>query len=346
MGKILNTLAGKLTLARDLSPEGREINYKGRIRQAMGVVSQNMTKLVLLNIFLVIACVPMIVLFGYYMQVQENAILAEMNFSSGIGIGYGIVDNTPEATAAIYDFRLKLFGASLIPCLLLVGLFASGVYYCCRNMLWGAQVKIWKHFFRGIKMHWYKFLLSFAWLGILATGFTCSLIMILKNTAIYGAANAGWWVLTIFIGIVALLSAMYMLIGQGMYVCYRFKMKDYIKNTSILVMVLVVPTLFVTAVFAGFIALSFVSLIGMFMLIYMALLGVSVYVVLNIAYSQYVCDNMIGYLYQEDVKAKQKEQERLARERNQAKKKQAQQQISKNRKSSKKKKKNGTYSKN
>lgn len=326
MGKVLNTLAGKLTLQRDLSPEGREINYKGRIREAMQVVSQNMTKLVLLNLFMVVACVPIIVLFGYYMQVQESSILAGYQFSSGIGIGYGIVDNTVEATAAIYDFRLKLFGASLLPCLLLVGLFASGVYYCCRNMLWGAQVKIWKHFFRGIKMHWYKFMLSFAWLGILATGFTCSLIMILKETAIYGAANAGWWVLVVFIGILSLLSVMYMLIGQGMYVLYRFKMKDNIKNTCVLVLMMIVPTLFVTGVFAGFVALSFVSLIGMFMLIYMALLGMSVYVLLNLAYSQYVCDNLIGYLYQEDVKAKQKEQERLARERNQAKKKQSQKQ--------------------
>lgn len=326
MGKVLNNLAGKLVLQRDLSPEGREINYKGRIREAMGVVSQNMTKLVLLNIFMLIACIPLIVLFGYYMQVQENAILSSMNFSSGIGIGYGIADDTLKATEAIYDFRLKLFGISLFPCFILIGLFASGVYYCCRNMLWGAQVKIWKHFFRGIKMHWYKFVLSFAWLGALASGFTCSLIMILKETALYGGANAGWWVLTVFIGIVAFLSAMYMLIGQGMYVCYRYKMKDYIKNTCILAIIMFIPTLFVTAVFSGFVALSFVSLIGIMLLIYFALLGLSVYVVLNLAFSQYVCDNMIGYLYEEDVKAKRKEQERLARERNQAKKKQSQQQ--------------------
>lgn len=326
MGKVLNNLAGKLVLQRDLSPEGREINYKGRIREAMSVVSQNMTKLVLLNIFMIIACIPLIVLFGYYMQVQESSILSGFNFSSGIGIGYGIADNTMEATEAIYNFRLKLFGISLLPCFLLVGIFASGVYYCCRNMLWGAQVKILKHFFRGIKMHWYKFLLSFAWLGILATGFTCTLIMILKDTALYGGANAGWWVLIVFIGIVALLSAMYMLVGQGMYVCYRYKMKDYVKNTCILTMIMIVPTLFVTAVFAGFVALSFVSMIGLFLLIYFALLGISVYVVLNISFSQYVCDNMIGYLYQEDVKAKKREQERLAKERNQAKKKQSQQQ--------------------
>lgn len=326
MGKLLNNMAGKLVLQRDLSPEGREINYKGRIREATGVISQNMTKLVLLNIFMVIACIPLIVLFGYYMQVQESAILGSMNFSSGIGIGYGIVDNTAEATEAIYNFRLKLFGISLLPCLMLVGLFASGVYYCCRNMLWGAQVKILKHFFRGIKMHWYKFVLSFAWLGVLATGFTCSLIMILKETALYGGANAGWWILTIFIGIVAFLSAMYMMVGQGMYVCYRYKMKDYIKNTIILTIIMFVPALFVVALFAGFVALSFVSIIGLFLLIYFAMLGLSVYAVYNLAFSQYVCDNMIGYLYQENEKAKKKEQERAARERNLAKKKQNQKQ--------------------
>ncbi len=92
-------------------------------------------------------------------------------------------------------------------------------------MLWQTKVKLFKHFFRGIKNNWYKFMLSFAWLGALATGFACSLIIILKETALNGGANAGWWVLTIFIGILALLSALYMMVGQGMYVTYKFKMK-------------------------------------------------------------------------------------------------------------------------
>lgn len=301
----------------------------------MVVISQNMSKLVLLNLLILIACIPMIVLYGYYMQAHQSVIVQDMTFSSGIGIGYGIVDNTPLATQKIYDFRMLLFGTSLLPCLMFVGIFVSGLYYCCRNMIWGAQVKIRKHFFRGIKNNWYKFLLSFTWLGILATGFACSLIYILKHNALYGSANAGMWILMILIAIIAFLSAMYMMIGHGMYVGYRFKLKEYINNTSILLIIMFVPTLLVTAFFVGVMALSFINFVGLMILIVMALIGFSVFAVFSLSYSQYVTDNMIGFLYQEDIKRQKKEQERLAKQRNQEKKKKAQQA---NFKSSKKKK--------
>jgi len=318
----VNKLANNLILKRDLSPEGREINYKGRIRQVMHVISANMTKLVLLNLIMVLACAPMIVLFGYYMRAHQSDIIAGLNFSSGIGVGFGVSDDSLAAIERIYDFRLKLFGFSLLPCSLLAGLFASGLYYCCRNLLCGANVKIFKHFFRGIKAHWYKFMLSFAWLGVLATGFACSLIMLLKETALYGHANAGWWVLVIVIGLIALLSALYMMIGNGMYVCYKYKMKEYIVNTASLVLLMIVPTILITVFLSGVMALSFINMVAIFILVFMALIGFSALAMFNLAFSQYVCDNMIGYMYEEELKVKQKEQEKLAKQKNQAKKKQ------------------------
>ncbi|MDE6614139.1 MAG: hypothetical protein K2K24_01380, partial [Clostridia bacterium] len=213
-----NKLVDNLVIARDLSPEGREILYKGRIREAIRAISANMSKMVLLNLIMLVACIPLIVMVVYYQKTQEASILSGMNFSTGIGIGFGVQDDTISAISQIYDLRLKVYGLTIFPTCLLFGVFASGLYYCCRNMLWNTNVKIHKHFFRGIKAHWYKFLMSFAWLGALATGFACGLIMILKETAVDGQANAIWWVLVVFIGIIALASAMYMLVGNGMYV--------------------------------------------------------------------------------------------------------------------------------
>lgn len=320
---VTNKLAENLALSRDLSPEGRPILYKGRIRQAMQVISVNMTKLVLLNLIMVLACAPLIVMVFYYQRMQELNILSGLNFSTGIGIGLGVQDDTVSALSQIYDVRLKVYGITLFPTCILFGLFASGLYYCCRNMLWGAKVKIWKHFFRGIKVHWYKYVLSFAWLGALASGFACSLIMILKETAVQGSANPAWYVLTVVIGIIALASAMYMIIGNGMYVCYRFKMKEYIKNTCCVALMTIVPTLIVVLFFSGLMALSFVNLLNIFILIIMAMIGFSVFAVFSLAFSQYVCDNTIGYMYEEQLKIKKKEQEKLAKAKNQAKKKQA-----------------------
>ncbi|MBD5086624.1 MAG: hypothetical protein HDT32_04620 [Clostridiales bacterium] len=332
-----NKLVENLVVERDLSPEGRDVLYKGRIRQAMQVMSTNMTKLVLLNLIMLVACVPMIVMVMYYLTKQESNILAGMNFSTGIGIGFGVQDDTISAISQIYDARLKVYGIMIFPTCLLFGLFASGLYYCCRNMLWQTNVKVWKHFFRGIKNNWYKFILSFAWLGALATGFACSLIMILKETAVNGQASALWWVLVVVFGIIALASAMYMLVGNGMYVCYRFKMKEYIKNTSSLVLLTFVPTLMVTVFFSGVMALSFAGqLIRVLILIVMVMIGFSAYAVFSLAFSQYVTDNTIGYMYEEQIKIKRKEQEKQAKAKNQAKKKQ--QAMAQNGSSKKKKK--------
>ena len=322
----INNLAGKLVLKRDLSPEGRITNYKGRIRQAIQAISANMTKLVLLNLIMVIACAPLIATY-FWMRSKEMSAVAGMNFSTGIGVSAGlnmVQDNTVQAITEIYNIRLMGYGLSIFPTCLLVGLFASGLYYCCRNMLWGAGVKIYKHFFRGIKANWYKFMISFAWLGALATGFACSLIKVLKDTAVNGSANAGWWILMIFIGILALLSAVYMIVGQGMYVTYRYKMKEYIINTCCLTLIMIVPALIVTVFFAGVMALSFVKILGTFLLVVMALIGFSAFAMFNLSFSQYCSDSMIAYLYEEEEKAKIKEQEKQAKQRNKEKKKQAQ----------------------
>lgn len=319
----INNLANHLILKRDLSPEGRVTNYKGRIRQAIQAISQNLTKLVLLNLFMVIACAPMIVTY-FWMRAQEALAVAGLNFSTGIGVGFGITDDTLIAIERIYDIRLMGYGLAIFPTCLLAGLVASGLYYCCRNMIWGTKTKVFRHFFRGIKNNWYKFMLSFAWLGALATGFACSLIMVLKETALNGSANAGWWVLMIFIGILALLSALYMVVGQGMYVTYKYKMKEYIINTCCLTLILILPALIVTIFFAGIMALSFVSILGTFLLVVMVLIGFSAYAMFNIAFSQYFTDSFIAYMYEAEEKAKIKEQEKQAKQRNKEKKKLAQ----------------------
>lgn len=85
----------------------------------------------------------------------------------------------------------------------------------------------------------------------------------------------------------------------------------------------IVPTLIVVLFFSGLMALSFVNLLNVFILIIMAMIGFSVFAVFSLAFSQYVCDNTIGYMYEEQLKIKKKEQEKQAKAKNQAKKKQA-----------------------
>ena len=110
-----NNLSQKLTVKRDLSPEGRNFFYKGRIGEAMRVISENMLKIVILNLIMIVACVPLIVMVLYYQRQEEAAAIAGMNFSTGIGIGFGVRDDTVAALANIYDVRLKVYGLTIFP---------------------------------------------------------------------------------------------------------------------------------------------------------------------------------------------------------------------------------------
>lgn len=89
-------------------------------------------------------------------------------------------------------------------------------------------------------------------------------------------------------------------------------------------MIMIVPTVFVTLFFAGVMALSFVNILGIFILIMMVMIGFSAYAMFNVAFSQYVTDNMIAYLYEEQEKIKAKEIEKLNKQKNKEKKKQQQ----------------------
>ena len=124
----VNNLAKNLFLKETLSPEGRITNYKGRIRQAMAAISANMTKLVLLNLLMVVACAPLIATY-FVMRSQEAAAFAGLNFSTGIGVGFGVSDDTMLAIERIYDIRLRGYGLCDIS-----DLFARG-FVCVRAIL-------------------------------------------------------------------------------------------------------------------------------------------------------------------------------------------------------------------
>ena len=129
----VNNLAKKLVLKRDLSPEGRITNYKGRISQAMQAISQNLTKLVLLNLLMVVACAPMIATY-FWMRAKEGAAVEGLNFSTGIGVGFGVTDDTMLAIERIYDIRLMGYGLAIFPTCLLVDRGCNALAECNRGV--------------------------------------------------------------------------------------------------------------------------------------------------------------------------------------------------------------------
>ncbi len=324
----VQTLAGKLTLTPDLSPIDRDRNYKGRFKQVFSTISSHALQSLLINLMGALFWLPLFVLFLHIVpNVVEKGILAEYAFTGSLGIGYGATDQSVinEAIQRIYEARIMYSAAYIIPCVMFASIGMAGVYNCMRNMLWGVECKTLKHFFLGIKRHWYKFLIVFTVLGVIAMGFTVSILEIAMANAMGQAANAGWWVLAVFMGILALVASMYAIILVPMLVTYRYDAKWYknfaicLKNAGIIVCISPLQIMLVTIFVAAPMALNFITNAPLWIAAILAIYGIVFYVLISLAYSQFYGDNYIYYLYNrgqeeakkqqmKEVKAQQKQQ--------------------------------------
>ena len=313
----VQTLASKLTLTPDLSPVDRDRNYKGRIRQIFSTISSHALQTLLINLLGVLFWAPLVIVFMYVLpQIIENGILAGYSFTGSLGIGYGAtpIETINEAITKLYDARVLYSLALITPCVMFASIGMSGVYNCMRNLLWGVECKTFKHFFLGIKRHWYKFLIVYTCLGILATGFVVSLLKIQLAYAIGQAPNAGWWVLCIFSGLLGLLACLYSMILVPMLVTYKYDEKWYknfaicLKNSGIILCISPLQIFFVTVILAVPMIMCLFPQAKWWLVIILAIYGIVFYVLANIAYSQFYSDNYIYYLYnrgQEEVKKQQ-----------------------------------------
>ncbi len=316
-------LANKLELDKDLSPQGRDVEYKGRIKQVFSAYSHNLSKMVLTNLLVMICAIPLIALFFFYLPKLEKAAIAGMNFSGGLGIGYGVADDTIAGTVAIYATRQKMVLYALTPCILLIGLGVSGAYYCCRNALWGAKLNVFRTFFRGVAKSWWKFLISFAVLGLLATSFSWTVLEMMKGYASAGSANAGLWVGVIVNGLVIVAVCLFLMMFHPLVANYRFSYKATIKNAIILGLIMGPIGLIILVVMGLPMGLMFAGNFKWFAYVFLLLFGGSLYIILNEAFGQYVSDNFIQMLLVQKEREEIKEREKAMKQANKQKKQKA-----------------------
>lgn len=333
-------LLDRLELAPDLSPETRAYNYKGRIRQAFKAVSSKMGTSIAINFMLIIFAAPIIALFIIYLPSHIQGLInaAGLNFTSGIGIDFGVIDDTVQGIEILYNTSLKFILYYFTPSMLLLGLGMSGAFYCCRNLLWGTKCKVFIHFFRGIGKNWWKFLITFGYLGLLGTSLGSGLCILLRDMAIKGSCNAGIWVWVIFSCILALFSVVFCLFAMPTFVQYNLSFKGVIKNTLHIAPLLIVPTIFVLIGLSIPLLLSLIGFIKIFIYILFVALGLTYYVMFFLAFGQYANDSFVRSLYDLKMRNDQREQEKERKKTNQQKSK-AQKNIKQSPSYSKKKKK-------
>ena len=321
MSKITQQLASKIVLQRDLAPKS-ESAHGARSARMREVLSGNTAKMFTLNILTVLFALPMICVLIIWLPIEESGAVANLNFSANLGIGYGAVDQTLEGIAAIYNLRQLFILCTLTPGFMIMSIGISGAMHVLRNYMWGVDVKLLRHFGRGIAKHWYKFLPVFTVGGLLATSAGYSLIEVLKQNALYGSAGAGYYVWTVFSFIFCFFFAMFLFMYMPMSVSYKFKAKDLLKNCFTMGLIVFVTTLILVIIMGGIPLIAIANDIVMYLIYgFFLLFGFSLYMLIITAYGQYACENLIEAQLdvKEEQEAKRAEQERKAAVKQQAK---------------------------
>ena len=314
---VIQKLASNLTLAQDLSPDSRDREAKGRFKATFQLIGSKPGKTLLLSLIGSIFFLPLIILLGFVLPQEITQLQNAVNISGGLGFGYASTSQAVinDLVNQIFDLKQKYVLCYVAPSCLIAGLGLSGVYNVLRNMIWEAKSRLFRDFFMGIKRHWYKFMVCFLVIGVIATGFAYSVLELVQSYSTQVTPNAIWWVLTIVLGLLAIIVAMYFMVLIPMFITYKFdnsaakNISITMKNAGIIMLLSPIQTLFIVVLLAAPFALMFTSF-GVVWLVLFALYGVSLYVIAHIHYSQFLTDSYIAYLYNRNIEIEKKAKEK------------------------------------
>ena len=248
----------KLSVDKDKRTNSGEVEQHS-LKHAFAVFSDNLTKMLLMNVvYAFIFALPFLFCVFVWPMLMKNVIFGsgDYNFIGQLGIGYpGIVNTMTEGYVKLFSYYFRIYipvlSASVVP--MVFGL--SGLFHCMRGYMWGENVRPLKSFFRGIARLWKPFLVVAFALGALMCGVLYGgywHISLMKA----GSAFAGSWVLFVALILIVwvVVSILYFLLP--IFACYRFSLKDSLKNSSILFLILWPGALIAAAVTIGIFLLS------------------------------------------------------------------------------------------
>ena len=266
----------------------------GHFKYFFGTFSSNFKKVLVNNlIYSAIFALPLLFSIFVLPILVTNYVYSGKGFIGNFGIGFpNVADSFVEAVSYNqYINRILVF-----PCILastfiaFVGL--SGVFHCSRGYMWGEKVNV-KSFFRGIKKLWKPFMLVGAVFTVVLAGFLYG--MDYHSTLVKtGSATVGSYFVAVIVGLAGGLSLAYLIVLLPSIACYDFKMKDHLKNALLLILIMPIPSLFVTgftvALFCICLATSYLALMFAFLLI---AFGFFFFAMMWTTYGQYLFDLFI-----------------------------------------------------
>ena len=305
-------LLRKLHLCQDMRLEKNDIEV-GMFKHFWGTFKSNMTSMFANNLMFLLFALPIVIFIFFIMPLLEQKYIIDNNFNfvGDLGLGFiGATNDTLVAMRGIYNMRI-LYYLTIIPGFTLMGIGASGLFYCMRNKVWGANTKVFKHFFRGVKKYWWQFMLAFTFIGVVVYGFVASIQAYLLMSV---GATAPWWIwlVMVLISILALLTLVFMIVYLPTINMYRMKNRYTIKNSLILSFISFVPAVIMVLL----LAIPFAMMAWMFTkIIFMVLFGLygfSFYALAVQCFGQFNADKFTNYLYDQSIiQAEREKRKRL-----------------------------------
>ncbi len=178
--------------------------------------------------------IPLILVL-FFAFLSERAYNIYIPYDGNIGIGYPLEPNAAIMGQVLtYYSAIRKF-AMLIPCIMIFAIGLSGVFYVMRRLVWGEDVSVVRHFFKGVKENW---------LASLITGsvFALSLFMMMYNF-LNNELNDNVGFFNILLTVIGVLQfvvvccwALFMLSQE---VTFKLKMRELVMNSFLFAIALV-----------------------------------------------------------------------------------------------------------
>lgn len=300
----------KLTVDRDLRTNEKKEIKTGRIAYFFEVVRNKFNEMIKAGLFFLLFMLPFVALIVFLRPYLVAQALLEFNFTDYMGIGYSVsADSVTQGVIATYGVYKKILLLSY-PALIVASIGAAGLFYCSRGFMWDEPVIVYKAFFRGIKKLVKYFLPTFAGLGLIAVGAGYGILYNLEKIQSNTADFLSHFVMAISF-IAGFLAIMISIFLMPMFACYKFKYKDYLKNSVLLNILVTPPTIMLGVVsVVPFILLGISGQFQMILILVIFLIGFVFIAMMWTGYAQNIFETMIGGMYSARLEAERKKAEK------------------------------------
>ena len=302
-------MAGMAEAAERSENYSRTAASMGRWKLGWEVFKNNFTRLILLNLILLLFFIPIILIF-FWRNYLISSFASAVPFGSFMSYPY-VANLSGVAENIVVQANIRSL-AVLPAAAILIAVAFSGVFYMVRNMVWTEGVFVGSDFWRGLKKNFLPFAGTLLIYSVMVYGGLVS-VSLLNYAISTGAANAV--LLTIAKVAIFVLLGFFTIVIMHMLtlaVTYELSFIKLIRNAFILTVSLLPTNIF----FAAF------SLAGVILMLFSAMLGGMIAIIIGIVggilvwtvYCQWIYDKFINDDVPKKAKPTEKQEKQSAKE--------------------------------